>query len=168
VDSDSARELRAKLGEGSSPVQDLNAISFEIRNSLAKCGDTFKPIDAELVGGLFVLLGDRLLSLSETERARDAYESASEVFARFGDPSLMWLAATRGEARSDLLLKNVEGALVKAHGQTEMARSWVERGDLAKGALAAALRFEAEILRANQDDAGANDLAEQARKLEER
>ncbi len=78
----------------------------------------------------------------------------------------MWLAVLQGEAKAELLLGNVQRADTLASNQTNMAREWVEKKHLASGALVDALRFEAEICKAENQPERAAQLLHEAGRLE--
>lgn len=168
LDMNQAHRLRDYLGSATTRKDQLLAIGDALSDALRRCSAGFSIVDAEIVGGLRVVLGNRLILEKEYSRAKQAFETADQVFTRFGVPSLMWLAALQGEARAELMLGNILRADAIASNQANMAREWVDKQHFASGALVDALRFQAKIRTAEDQRESATQLLNEADRLESR
>jgi hypothetical protein len=148
---DEAHRLRDYLGAATTRKEQLVPIDGAIGDAIKQCRMS-TSVDASVVGGLWVVLGNRLIVEKEYSRAKRVFQTAEQLFTRFGAPSLMWLAALQGEAQAELML----------------AREWVDKEHFASGALVSALRFEAKIRDAEDQPESATRLMHEADRLESR
>lgn len=160
-----AHRLRDYLGSRTTHKEQLLPIDDAISDAIKQCSMS-TGVDAAIVGGLRVVLGNRLIVEKEYSRAKEVFETADHLFTRFGAPSLMWLAALQGEAQAELMLGNIQKADVIASNQADMAREWVDKQHFASGALVDALRFEAKIRTAEDQGESATQLMREANRLE--
>jgi hypothetical protein len=164
---DEAHRLRDYLGAATTRKEQLVPIDGAIGDAIKQCRMS-TSVDASVVGGLWVVLGNRLIVEKEYSRAKRVFQTAEQLFTRFGAPSLMWLAALQGEAQAELMLENTQRADAIAAIQTTMAREWVDKEHFASGALVSALRFEAKIRDAEDQPESATRLMHEADRLESR
>ena len=166
VVQESAVRMREEIQRPSTSRSQLVSIVNVLKEDLERCSHGFTAIDAEIVGGLHVLLGNRLLALQEYSEAGDVFAAAASVLERFGAPSFMWLAALQGAARVEIEQGDVATAKELAVQQTLLARTWVNRREFVSSALVSALKFEAAISETSLNFDRANELREEADNLE--
>jgi hypothetical protein len=164
---DEVHRLRDYLGAATTRKEQLVPIDGAIGDEIKQCR-VGTSVDASVIGGLWVVLGNRLTVEKEYSRAKRVFQSAEQLFTRFGAPSLMWLAALQGEAQAEFMLGNPQRADAIAATQTGMAREWVDKEHFASGALVSALRFEAKIRDAEDRPESATRLMHEADSLESR
>jgi hypothetical protein len=162
-----ANRLRDYLGSATTRKEQLLPIDDAISDAIKQCPMSTR-VDAAIVGGLRVVLGNRLILEKEYSRAKQVFETADQLFTRFGAPSLMWLAALQGEAQAEFMLGNTQSADAIASSQANMAREWVDKQHFASGALVDALRFQAKIRTAENQGESATLLMHEANSLESR
>jgi hypothetical protein len=162
-----AHRLRDYLGSAATRKEQLLPIDDAMSNAIKQCPMSTR-VDAAIVGGLRVVLGNRLILEKEYSRAKQVFETVDQLFARFSAPSLMWLAALQGEAQAELMLGNTERAEAISSNQTYIAREWVDKQHFASGTLVDALRFEAKIRTAEDQGESAAKLMHEANRLESR
>lgn len=165
INLDQAHWLRDYLQFTKANKEQLLSISNALSDAIRHCS-VRSSLDAEIIGNFYVTLGDRLILAKEYSHAKKTFSSADQLFSQFVTPSLMWLAVLQGEAKAELLLGNAQRADTIASNQTNMAREWVEKKHLASGALVDALRFEAEICKAENQSERAAQLLHEANRLE--
>lgn len=135
-------------------------------NRAAPCIANLAPPNAEMVGTLYVLLGDQYLARKYYSDASGSFERADSYYSRLGFPSLMWLEALRGEARAKFRMGELRSADRAASRQTDLARSWVQRNGFVKDALVDSLRFEAQVSDAEGKSKQSNALKAEADRVE--
>jgi len=128
------------------------------------CIAKLAPPNAEMVGTLYVLLGNQFLSQKDYPAASESFEAAD--YSRFQFPSLMWLEALRGEARAQFRLGNLRSADGTTSRQTDLARLWVNRNGFVRDALVDALRFQAQEYDAEGKSNESNALRTEADQVE--
>jgi hypothetical protein len=166
VDSNGAIRLRDELGLSSTTGSRVVEIKATLAYALEHCSVTSTKLDAEIVGGLYVLLGDRFFVAKNPVEAGAAYSESARLLERFDAPSLMWLAALEGAARAEVVQGRLEAATELAAKQTSLARAWVHEHGFLRSALVDALRFEAQLLEARGQSGAASELAREADDLE--
>lgn len=132
----------------------------------APCTANLAPPNAEMVGTLYVLLGNQYLSQKKYSGASRSFDGADGYYSRFRFPSLMWLEALRGKARAQFRMGDLRSADRTASRQTDLARSWVERKGFVRDALVDALRFQAQVYDAEGNSKEGNALRAEADRLE--
>ena len=78
----------------------------------------------------------------------------------------MWLEALRGESRAQFRMGELRSADRAASRQTDLARSWVQKGGFVKDALVDALRFEAQVFDTEGRSKQSNALKAEADRVE--
>lgn len=161
-----ARRIRNELGQGQPlSAQRLKQIAKAL-NDAASCISKLAPPDAEMVGTLYVLLGNQYLSQNDYLGASRSFEEADGYYSRLRFPSLMWLEALRGDARAQFRMGNLRSADRSAARQTDLARSWVEKNGFVRDALVDALRFQAQVCDTEGKSKQGNALRTEADRVE--
>lgn len=140
-----ARRVRDELSQRRPlSARRLKEIAAALNDS-RPCSLNLAPPNAEMVGTLYVLLGNQYLVRKDYSAASRSFEGADSYYSRLGFPSLMWLEALRGVTRAQFRMGKLRSADRAASRQTDLARSWVQRSGFVKDALVDSLRFEAQV-----------------------
>ena len=161
-----AQRMRDELGQRTLSRERVLEVTKALEHGVLQCSGSLEPPNVEMVGALYVSLGNQFLSEKDYSRAKGVFEAADRYYSGFAFPSLMWLEALRGVARSDVRLGDLQAADAVASRQTELARSWVDGQRFVRDILVDALRFEAEVSNAEKQSAKASALMSEAERLE--
>ncbi len=166
IDVGAAQRLRDELGRRDLSKARRMDIAEALEQAMAQCARAVTPPNVEVVGALYVLLGNQFLSVKDYQRAKQIFATADGFYSSFVIPSLFWLEAIRGAARAQIHLGDLQAAEKTASRQTELARSWVDGQGFVRDALVDALRFEAEVQQAQRQNEKAQRLLSEADELE--
>jgi hypothetical protein len=158
--------LRNELGQRGMKVDRQLEIRQALDTALMQCGSNLSAPNAELVGTLYVLLGNQFLSAMENLPAKNTFEMANRFYSSRALPSLMWLEALQGTTRAEVRLHDLKSADETAAKQAKLARSWVSGQGFPRAVLADALRFQAEVLSAENRSDEAKEIQREADQLE--
>lgn len=161
-----AQKVRDELGDRNLKGERLLDIASALDSAASECVSAESRPNVEILGAIYVSLGNRLLTDKDFQTASQVFEDADHYYAKYAFPSLMWLEALRGLARAETRLGEFRAAATAASKQTDLARSWVNREGFVRDALVDALRFEAEVSAAQRQTDRAEQLLSEAAQLD--
>jgi hypothetical protein len=153
VDLGRARQVRDMVKRNSQSTEELLQLRSDLRDAVSTCSAVINPAEAAFFGGLYIDIGDAILSQKRYDEAAASYKDANTLFLRFPYPNVGWLQALRGESLAELSQGRKIDAERIAANQVAMARAWVKDKKYPVQELLYALRFQTDLCQKSGNEA---------------